>query len=212
MTIPGGDTIVPSSYEPFGVDDDNIIPVCDKAYFDDDIVGRFSKFVELVYGKETLDENLQFIADAIGGNGKEPIGVIRNYFLNEFYKDHCKMYQNKPIYWMFEAGKKNSFKALIYMHRYENTTIANLRTEYVHQQQTRLKGIIEELENRSTSAFGSAKIKLTKELTEVKDQDAELHIFEEKIHHLADQMINIDLDDGVKRNYEIFGDVLAKIK
>ena len=212
LVYAGGDSFVPDVYKPFDADKDNVIPVTDKAYFDDDIVGRFSKFVETVYGKETLDENLQFIADAIGGNGKEPLGVIRNYFLNDFYKDHCKMYQKKPIYWMFDAGKKNSFKALIYMHRYEETTIANLRTEYVHQQQTRFKSIIEDLEKRSDSATGSAKIKLGKELTEVKEQDGELHVFEEKIHHLADQMIKIDLDDGVKHNYEIFGDVLAKTK
>lgn len=212
LVYAGGDSFVNDVYKPFDADKDNVLPVTDKAYFDDDIVGRFSKFVETVYGKETLDENLQFIADAIGGNGKEPLGVIRNYFLNDFYKDHCKMYQNKPIYWLFDAGKKNSFKALIYMHRYEETTIANLRTEYVHQQQTRLKSIIEDLEKRSDSATGSAKIKLGKELTEVKEQDGELHVFEEKIHHLADQMIKIDLDDGVKHNYEIFGDVLAKTK
>ena len=212
LVYAGGDSFVLDVFKPFDADKDNVLPVTDKAYFDDDIVGRFSKFVETVYGKETLDENLQFIADAIGGNGKEPLGVIRNYFLNDFYKDHCKMYQNKPIYWMFDAGKKNSFKALVYMHRYEETTIANLRTEYVHQQQTRLKSIIEDLEKRSDSATGSAKIKLGKELTEVKEQDGELHVFEEKIHHLADQMIKIDLDDGVKHNYEIFGDVLAKTK
>lgn len=212
LIFAGGDTIVDTSYEPFGVDKDNIIPVCDKAYFDDDITGRFSRFIELVYGKETLDENLQFIADALGGGGKEPLGVIRSYFLNDFYKDHCKIYQNKPIYWMFDAGKKNSFKALIYMHRYQNTTIANLRTEYVHKQQTRLKSIIDDLETRTNSATGSAKIKLSKELSLAKEQSAELHVFEEKIHHLADQMLSIDLDDGVKHNYEIFGDVLAKIK
>ena len=212
LVYAGGDSFVNDVYKPFDADKDNVLPVTDKAYFDDDIVGRFSKFVETVYGKETLDENLQFIADAIGGNGKEPLGVIRNYFLNDFYKDHCKMYQNKPIYWLFDAGKKNSFKALIYMHRYEETTIANLRTEYVHQQQTRFKSIIEDLEKRSDSATGSAKIKLGKELAEVKEQDGELHVFEEKIHHLADQMIKIDLDEGVKHNYEIFGDVLAKTK
>ena len=140
LVYAGGDSFVNDVYKPFDADKDNVLPVTDKAYFDDDIVGRFSKFVETVYGKETLDENLQFIADAIGGNGKEPLGVIRNYFLNDFYKDHCKMYQNKPIYWLFDAGKKNSFKALIYMHRYEETTIANLRTEYVYNDPQFLEG------------------------------------------------------------------------
>ena len=212
LVYAGGDSIVTSSYEPFGVDDDNIIPICDKAYFDDDVVGRFAKFVELVYGKETLDENLQFIADALGGSGKEPMGVIRNYFLNDFYKDHCKMYQNKPIYWLFDAGKKDSFKALIYMHRYNKDTIGDIRTKYVHPHQTRLNGIIDDLEKRSSSASGSAKIKIEKELAEVKDQKAELFVFEEKVHHFADQRLEIDLDDGVKHNYEIFEDVLAKTK
>ena len=212
LVFAGGDTIVTSSYEPFGVDDDNIIPICDKAYFDDDVVGRFAKFVELVYGKETLDENLQFIADALGGAGKEPMGVIRNYFLNDFYKEHCKMYQNKPIYWLFDAGKKNSFKALIYMHRYNKDTIGDIRTKYVHPHQTRLNSIIDDLEKRSSSASGSAKIKIEKELAEVKDQKTELFAFEEKVHHFADQRLEIDLDDGVKHNYEIFEDVLAKSK
>lgn len=212
LVYAGGDSIVTSSYEPFGVDDDNIIPICDKAYFDDDVVGRFAKFVELVYGKETLDENLQFIADALGGAGKEPMGVIRNYFLNDFYKDHCKMYQNKPIYWLFDAGKKNSFKALIYMHRYNKDTIGDIRTKYVHPHQTRLNGLIDDLEKRSSSASGSAKIKIEKELAEVKDQKTELFAFEEKVHHFADQRLEIDLDYGVKHNYEIFEDVLAKTK
>ena len=212
LVYAGGDSIVTSSYEPFGVDDDNIIPICDKAYFDDDVVGRFAKFVELVYGKETLDENLQFIADALGGAGKEPMGVIRNYFLNDFYKDHCKMYQNNPIYWLFDAGKKNSFKALIYMHRYNKDTIGDIRTKYVHPHQTRLNGLIDDLEKRSSSASGSAKIKIEKELAEVKDQKTELFAFEEKVHHFADQRLEIDLDYGVKHNYEIFEDVLAKTK
>ena len=212
LVYAGGETFLPASYEPFSVDDDNIIPICDKAYFDDDIVGRFAKFVELVYGKETLDENLQFIADAIGGNGKEPLGVIRNYFLNDFYKDHCKLYQNKPIYWMFDAGNKKSFKTIIYMHRYNKDTIGDIRTKYVHPHQTRLNSIIEDLEKRSSSASGSTKIKIEKELAEVKDQKAELFAFEEKVHHFADQRIEIELDDGVKHNYEIFEDVLAKMK
>ena len=126
-----------------------------------------------VFGEEELEKNLRYVAENLGikGNGTAR-EKIRQYFLKEFYKDHCKMYQNKPIYWLFDAGKKNSFKALIYMHRYEETTIANLRTEYVHQQQTRFKSIIEDLEKRSDSATGSAKIKLGKELAEVKEQDS----------------------------------------
>ena len=195
----------------FYPDMDNIIPICDDEYFEDDIVGRFVKFIEVVYGKETLDENLQFIADALGGKG-QPKEVIRNYFLNDFYNDHCRIYQKRPIYWQFDSGKKSGFKCLIYMHRYQPDTIARIRTDYVHEQQSRYRTAIADLENRITGASASERVKLNKQLKKLQDQASELHTYEEKIHHLADQMISIDLDDGVKHNYEIFKDVLAKIK
>ena len=195
----------------FAPDKDNIIPICDDEYFDDDIVGRFVKFIEVVYGKDTLEENLKFIADTLGGKG-QPREVIRNYFLNDFYADHCKIYQKRPIYWLFDSGKKNGFKALIYMHRYQPDTIARIRTDYVHEQQSRYRTAISDLENRIANAAISERVKLNKALTKLKDQDTELRSYEEKIHHLADQMIAIDLDDGVKVNYEKFQDVLAKIK
>ena len=195
----------------FAPDKDNIIPICDDEYFTDDIVGRFVKFIETVYGKDTLEENLKFIADALGGKG-QPKEVIRNYFLNDFYADHCKIYQKRPIYWLFDSGKKNGFKALIYMHRYQPDTIARIRTDYVHEQQARYRTAIADLEQRIASAATSERVKLNKALTKLKDQDTELRTYEEKIHHLADQMISIDLDDGVKVNYAKFQDVLAKIK
>ncbi|MDB8821457.1 BREX-1 system adenine-specific DNA-methyltransferase PglX [Peptostreptococcus anaerobius] len=200
-----------SKYTSFPADKDNIIPICDDEYFDDDIVGRFVKFVEVVYGKETLEDNLKFIADALGGKG-QPKEVIRNYFMKDFYKDHCKMYQKRPIYWLFDSGKKNGFKALIYMHRYEPDTIARIRTDYVHEQQARYRTTIADLETRIANASTSERVKLNKQLKTLNDQATEIHEYEEKIHHLADQMISIDLDDGVKKNYEIFKDVLAKIK
>ena len=193
------------------IDKDNIIPICDDGYFDDDIVGRFVKFIEAVYGKDTLEENLKVIADALGGKS-QPREVIRNYFLNDFYADHCKIYQKRPIYWLFDSGKKNGFKALIYMHRYQPDTIARIRTDYVHEQQSRYRTAIADMENRIANASTSERVKLNKVLTKLKDQDAELRSYEEKIHHLADQMIAIDLDDGVKVNYAKFQDVLAKIK
>ena len=193
------------------IDKDNIIPICDDEYFDDDIVGRFVKFIEAVYGRDTLEENLKFIADALGGKG-QPREVIRNYFLNDFYADHCKIYQKRPIYWLFDSGKKNGFKALIYMHRYQPDTIARIRTDYVHEQQSRYRTAIADMENRIANAATSERVKLNKALTKLKDQDTELRSYEEKIHHLADQMIAIDLDDGVKVNYAKFQDVLAKIK
>ncbi|MDO4515243.1 MAG: BREX-1 system adenine-specific DNA-methyltransferase PglX, partial [Lachnospiraceae bacterium] len=200
-----------SKYATFPADKDNIIPICDDEYFEDDIVGRFVKFVETVYGSDTLDENLKFIADALGGKG-QPKDVIRNYFLNDFYNDHCKIYQKRPIYWQFDSGKKNGFKCLIYMHRYQPDTIARIRTDYVHEQQSRYRTAIEGLERQIETASTAERVKLNKKLKTIQDQATELHAYEEKIHHLADQMIPIDLDDGVKVNYAKFQDVLAKIK
>ena len=195
----------------FMPDEDNIIPICDDEYFTDDIVGRFVEFVEAVYGTDTLDENLKFIADALGGKG-QPKDVIRNYLLSDFYSDHCKIYQKRPIYWLFDSGKKNGFKALIYMHRYQPDTIARIRTDYVHEQQARYRTAIADLEQRIANASTGERVKLNRKLTTLQAQDTEIRTYEEKIHHLADQMISIDLDDGVKKNYAIFQDVLAKIK
>ena len=198
-------------YVSIPVDKDNIIPICDDEYFEDDIVGLFVKFVKTVYGAETLDENLKFIADALGGKG-QPKDVIRNYFLNDFYADHCKIYQKRPIYWLFDSGKKNGFKALIYMHRYQPDTIARIRTDYVHEQQARYRTAIADLEQRIANVSTGERVKLNKKLTALQAQNTEIRTYEEKIHHLADQMISINLDDGVKKNYAIFQDVLAKIK
>ena len=200
-----------SKYASFAADKDNIIPICDDEYFEDDIIGLFVEFVKTVYGAGTLDENLKFIANALGGKG-QPKDVIRNYFLNDFYKDHCKTYQKRPIYWLFDSGKKNGFKCLIYVHRYQPDTIARIRTDYVHEQQARYRTAIADLEQRIANASTSERVKLKKKLTALQAQDTELRTYEEKIHHLADQMISIDLDDGVKKNYAIFQDVLAKIK
>ena len=198
-------------YASFPADKDNIIPICDDEYFEDDIVGLFVEFVKTVYGADTLDENLKFIADALGGKG-QPKDIIRNYFLNDFYADHCKIYQKRPIYWLFDSGKKNGFKALIYMHRYQPDTIARIRTDYVHEQQARYRTAIADLEQRIANASTGERVKLNKKLTALQAQATEIRTYEEKIHHLADQMISIDLDDGVKKNYAIFQDVLAKIK
>ena len=200
-----------SKYPTFAADRDNIIPISNDEYFEDDMVGRFVKFVEVVYGHETLQENLNFIADALGGNGT-PKEIIRNYFLNGFYKDHCKTYQKRPIYWLFDSGKKNGFKCLIYMHRYEPDLLARIRTDYVHEQQSRYHAAIADLESRIDHATTAERVKLNKQLKVLTEQEAEIHEYEEKIHHLADRMISIDLDDGVKKNYAIFKDVLAKIR
>ncbi|WP_418928019.1 BREX-1 system adenine-specific DNA-methyltransferase PglX [Dialister hominis] len=201
-----------AKYKTFIPDKDAILPITDDEYFTDDIVGRFVEFVRTVYGADTLEENLKFIADALDEKGSTSREVIRNYFLNSFYKDHLKTYQKRPIYWLFDSGKKNGFKCLVYMHRYRPDTIARIRTDYVHEQQARYRTAIEGLERQLTDASTSERVKINKQLTKLKDQAEETRIFEEKIHHLADQMIKMDLDDGVKHNYEIFKDVLAKIK
>lgn len=206
-----------NKYSSFIPDSDNIIPICDDEYFSDDIIGRFIEFVKVVYGEDTLDENLQFIANALGGKGT-PREVLRNYFLNDFFKDHCNTYQvtgsgKRPIYWLFDSGKKNGFKALIYIHRYTPDLIARMRTKYVHEQQSRYRNQIEMLEKQVESdIFASERVRLAKKLKKLREQDEELRKYEEKVHHYADQMISIDLDDGVKVNYEKFKDLLAKIK
>lgn len=201
-------TQVKCSYVP---DRDGILPITDDEYFDDDVVGMFVNFVRTVYGSETLEANLQFIAKALGSTGA-PRDVIRQYFLNDFYKDHLKIYQKRPIYWLFDSGKKNGFKCLIYMHRYQPDTIARIRTDYLHETQARYRNAIETLERQSTNASTSERVKMTKRLAALKAQAEEARVYEEKIHHLADQMIKIDLDDGVKVNYAKFEDVLAPIK
>ncbi|BAE82466.1 BREX-1 system adenine-specific DNA-methyltransferase PglX [Desulfitobacterium hafniense] len=194
----------------YAPDKDNIIPVCDDEYFDDDIAGRFVQFIKTVYGADTLEENLKFIADALGGKGT-PREVIRNYFLNDFYKDHCKIYRKRPIYWLFDSGKKNGFKALIYMHRYSQDLLAKLRTDYIHEQQERYRTQLAHIAGALNTATGAERARLLKQQDKLSEQARELGVYEEKVHHLADQNIPIDLDDGVKKNYEIFADVLAKI-
>lgn len=192
-----------SKYKTFLPDEDNCIPVTDEEYFKDDIVGRFVEFVRTVYGSDTLEENLDFVANALAGKGSTSREVIRNYFLNGFIKDHIKTYQKRPIYWMFDSGKQNGFKALVYMHRWNADTTGNVRVEYLHRVQrvyeseiARMQDTIDNSSNaREVSAAQKRKDKLTKQLKESKDYDA-------KIAHLALSRIDIDLDDGVKVNYE----------
>lgn len=200
-----------SKYRSFPADKDNIIPICDDEYFEDDIVGRFVEFIRVAYGAESLEENLRYIADALGGKGSAR-EVIRKYFRDDFYADHLKIYQKRPIYWQFDSGKKGGFRALVYMHRYTPDTIARIRTDYVHQQQDRYRTALEGIEQRMANADTGERVKLSKVQKKLQEQDKELHEYEEKIHHLADQYISIDLDDGVKKNYALFSDVLTKIK
>ena len=188
------------SFEP---DADNCIPITDEEYFEDDIVGLFCAWLKKVYGEDTLEENLDFIANALGNKGKTSREVIRNYFLTDFIKDHIKTYQKRPIYWLFDSGKQNGFKALVYMHRWNADTIGNVRVEYLHRIQRvyekeiiRMQEIIDNShDNKEISNATKRKEKLQKQIKETKDYDA-------KIAHLALSRIDIDLDDGVKVNYE----------
>lgn len=195
----------------FMPDSDNVLPITDDEYFDDDIVRYFIDFVRTVYGEETLEQNLAFIAEALGGKGTSR-EVIRTYFLKDFFKDHCQTYKKRPIYWLFDSGKKNGFKCLVYMHRYQPDLLARVRTDYVHEQQERYRAQIGYANDALVSAERGERVRLDKRIKKLNDQLKETIAYEEKLHHLADQMIKIDLDDGVKVNYAKFQDVLAKIK
>lgn len=192
-----------NKYSSFIPDKDNCIPITDEEYFEDDIVGRFCEWLKVVYGTNTLEENLDFIVKALGNKGATSREVIRNYFLTDFIKDHIKIYQKRPIYWLFDSGKQNGFKALVYMHRWNADTVGNLRVEYLHKMQhTYEREIIrmqETIDNsrdsREVSKATKRKDKLQKQLKETKDYDA-------KLAHIALSRIDIDLDDGVKVNYE----------
>lgn len=192
-----------SKYSTYIPDADNCIPVTDEEYFEDDIVGRFVEFVKVVFGEEDLEANLKYIANALGNKGITSRDAIRNYFLNTFIKDHIKTYQKRPIYWMFDSGKQNGFKALVYMHRWNADTIGNMRVEYLHRMQKvydkeieRMQEIIDNSnDNKEVNKAIKRKEKLQKQLKETKDYDA-------FIAHLALSRIDIDLDDGVKVNYE----------
>lgn len=200
-----------SDHVTFMPDSDNVLPITDDEYFDDDIVRYFIDFVRTVYGEGTLEQNLAFIAEALGGKGTSR-EVIRTYFLKDFFKDHCQTYKKRPIYWLFDSGKKNGFKCLVYMHRYQPDLLARIRTDYVHEQQERYRAQIGYANDALVSAERGERVRLDKRIKKLNDQLKETIAYEEKLHHLADQMVKIDLDDGVKVNYAKFQDVLAKIK
>lgn len=194
----------------FAPDRDNIIPITDEEYFEDDIVSRFCDWLKTAFGVKLFDTNMDFIAKALGNKGDTSREVIRNYFLNDFFKDHCNTYSvtgsgKRPIYWLFDSGRQNGFKALIYMHRYNADTVGRVRTDYLHRAQkyveTAMQSAQYTLDNASSS---SEKSKATKAITKYTKQLAEMKIYDEAIAHIANQRIEIDLDDGVKVNYEKF--------
>ena len=192
-----------SKYRTFIPDKDNCIPITDEAYFEDDIVGLLCGWLKKVYGTETLEENLDFIAAALDCKGNTSRDKIRNYFLTDFIKDHIRIYQKRPIYWLFDSGKQNGFKALVYMHRWNADTVGNVRVEYLHKVQKvyekeieRMQDIIENSnDNREVAQASKRREKLLKQQKEAQEYDA-------KIAHAALSRVEIDLDDGVKVNYE----------
>ena len=191
-----------SKYKTFIPDPDNCIPVTDEEYFRDDIVVRFVDFIRKVYGADTLEENLTFIAHALGTRGNTSREKIRSYFLNDFIKDHIKLYQKRPIYWLFDSGKQNGFKALVYMHRWNADTTGNVRVEYLHKLQRIYENEIRQTQDIAETGSGREVSAAQKRIEKLTKQLKETHDFDEKIAHLALSRIDIDLDDGVKVNYE----------
>lgn len=202
-----------SKYTSFKADEDGILPITDQEYFEDDIVELFVKILKITFGEEHLNENLDFIASELKGKKNDSSRErIRNYFLNDFYEDHCKMYQKLPIYWQYDSGKNDACMGLFYLHRYDKDMFARIRINYVFEVQDRYKQELARMENKITEASGNEKIELQKRAEALKKKIIESQQFEEKVQHIADSYIEIDLDNGVKENYKIFKDVLAKIK
>lgn len=212
--IYAGGNLDKNNYKTFSPDEDNIIPITDEAYFGDDIVEKFKKFVKVVYGDNTFNKNIDFIAETLGKKGNETSeDTIRRYFVNDFFNDHIKMYQKRPIYWLFDSGKKNGFKSLVYMHRYNENLIPKVRLDYLHKIQTTYEKILSDINYKLTTdlsmldkkAIQNRQSELNAKLQEIKEYD-------EKIAHIANKRISIDLDDGIKLNYDKFKEILAKIK
>lgn len=212
--IYAGGKFVPEKYGTYKADKDNILPILSDAYFEDDIVSSFIEFVKVTFGEETLAENLEFIADSLGKkDGETAKETIRRYFLNDFYKDHVQTYKKRPIYWLFTSGKQKAFNCLIYMHRYDKTTLSRIRTDYLHELQIRLevekKSLLSIIEGDGTAKeISNAK----KELKALDLKIEELKAYDELLHHMADMQIEIDLDDGVAANYAKFNGLLAKLE
>lgn len=197
-----------SKYSTFIPDKDNILLILDEEYFEDDIVGLFIKFVKIVYGEERLEKNLEFIAQALGNRGISSKEIIRNYFVKDFFMDHLKVYQKRPIYWQFDSGKENGFKALVYMHRYDKDTVGRVRADYLHKTQAAIEGAIKSADYVIESSSNSVeKVKATKAREKYIKQHAETRVYDEAMAHIANKRIEIDLDNGVKVNYPKFQNI-----
>jgi type II restriction/modification system DNA methylase subunit YeeA len=203
----------------FSPDKNAIIPLTDQEWFPDDATNRFRDFVRTVWGEEHLQENLDFVAESLclhaikPKKGEAAMETIRRYLSTQFYKDHLRTYKKRPIYWLFSSGKQKAFECLVYLHRYNESTLAEMRTDYVIPLTTKLASYVEKLEQDKDASTSAAEAKsIEKELSKLYKQQAELNTFDEKLRHYADQRISLDLDDGVKVNYGKFGDLLAEVK
>ncbi|WP_081191889.1 BREX-1 system adenine-specific DNA-methyltransferase PglX [Halomonas sp. BC1] len=203
----------------FAPDDNAIIPLTDQEWFPDDATNRLRDFVRTVWGEEHLQENLDFVAESLclhaikPKKGEAALDTIRRYLSTQFFKDHLRTYKKRPIYWLFSSGKQKAFECLVYLHRYTESTLAEMRTDYVIPLTTKLASYVEKLEQDKDASTSAAEAKsIEKELSKLYKQQAELNTFDEKLRHYADQRISLDLDDGVKVNYGKFGDLLAEVK
>ncbi len=208
------------AYATFAADEDGILPLSTESWFADDVATRLEAFVRTVWGKDTLEENLQFIADSLCLAAIKPVKkggetsreTLRRYLSTQFYKDHMKTYKKRPIYWLFSSGKEKAFECLVYLHRYNEATLPRMRTEYVTPLLGQMAGRIERLRLQQTEASTSDAKRIGKEIDSLIKQLSELRAFDDQLKHHADMRITLDLDDGVKVNYGKFGTLLSDVK
>lgn len=204
----------PDRYATFPADADGIVPITDELWFSDDAPSHISEFLRAVWGPDTLEENMAWLAESLGTKASEtPEESIRRYIADKFFKDHLQTYKKRPIYWLFSSGKQGAFQALVYLHRYHEGTLARLRAEYVVPLTGKMQGRIEMLQKDALAASSTAaRNKLAKEVEKLKKKHVELLAYDEQLRHYADMRITLDLDDGVKVNYGKFGDLLEGVK
>jgi hypothetical protein len=204
----------PGRYATFPADADGIVPITDELWFADDACSRIREFLRAVWGPDTLEENIAWLAESLGNKASEtPDETIRRYIADKFFKDHLQTYKKRPIYWLFSSGKQGAFQALVYLHRYHEGTLARLRAEYVVPLTGKIQSRIEMLQKDAAAASSTAaRNKLAKEVEKLKKKHVELLAYDEQLRHFADMRITLDLDDGVKANYDKFGDLLEGVK
>jgi type II restriction/modification system DNA methylase subunit YeeA len=208
----------PSRYQTFPVDEDGILPLTDQEWFKDDATNRFREFLVAVWGEDTLQQNLEFVAESLTLSSFKPkkgetnLDTVRRYLSNQFYKDHLQTYKKRPIYWLFSSGKQKAFECLVYLHRYNESTLARMRTEYVTPLLGKYDAFAGQLNKKIEDASTSEAVQLKKELAALEKKQSELREFDDKLKHYADMRIKLDLDDGVKVNYGKVGDLLAEVK